>query len=578
MYKDVFDIWYKGVTEDERAELDAIRNNDAEIKERFGSELAFGTAGMRGEVGLGTNRMNNYTVARATEGVGKYVCSLGDEAQKRGVVVSYDTRRFSREFALNVAEVLSAYGVKTYLFEDVRPVPMCSFAVRYYGAVAGIMITASHNPKEYNGYKVYGEDGAQMAPEPTAVVVGFIKEISDYFAVKRTKIDPRDFVKGKSGYNLNSYVEVIGSALDEQYFAELQKLMLAPEVIARRGKDLKLVYTPVHGAGYMPVTTMFRRLGINATVVKEQANPDTEFPTVKVPNPENADTLSMGIALGNEIGADVVLGTDPDSDRLGVAVRDDKGEFVLLTGNQIGVMLLDYIITRRIESSAMPPHPALVKTIVTTTLADRIANSHGVTVFNVLTGFKFIGEKIKEWEASGEYSYIFGFEESYGSLAGTYARDKDAVMASLLFAEMTMYLEEKGVGVYGRLKQIFAEYGTYVEKNSSVAYKGLAGMETMAAVMAKLRSETVRDLGGEKVEAVSDYLSSVTTYADGRQEAITLPKSDVEYFRLSDGQFVCVRPSGTEPKLKVYVLVFDKDADSATAKATRVDEAIKALL
>ncbi len=578
MYKDVFDIWYKGVTEDERAELDAIRNNDAEIKERFGSELAFGTAGMRGEVGLGTNRMNNYTVARATEGVGKYVCSLGDEAQKRGVVVSYDTRRFSREFALNVAEVLSAYGVKTYLFEDVRPVPMCSFAVRYYGAVAGIMITASHNPKEYNGYKVYGEDGAQMAPEPTAVVVGFIKEISDYFAVKRTKIDPRDFVKGKSGYNLNSYVEVIGSALDEQYFAELQKLMLAPEVIARRGKDLKLVYTPVHGAGYMPVTTMFRRLGINATVVKEQANPDTEFSTVKVPNPENADTLSMGIALGNEIGADVVLGTDPDSDRLGVAVRDDKGEFVLLTGNQIGVMLLDYIITRRIESSAMPPHPALVKTIVTTTLADRIANSHGVTVFNVLTGFKFIGEKIKEWEASGEYSYIFGFEESYGSLAGTYARDKDAVMASLLFAEMTMYLEEKGVGVYGRLKQIFAEYGTYVEKNSSVAYKGLAGMETMAAVMAKLRSETVRDLGGEKVEAVSDYLSSVTTYADGRQEAITLPKSDVEYFRLSDGQFVCVRPSGTEPKLKVYVLVFDKDADSATAKATRVDEAIKALL
>ncbi len=263
---------------------------------------------------------------------------------------------------------------------------------------------------------------------------------------------------------------------------------------------------------------------------------------------------------------------------MGVAVRDDKGEFVLLTGNQIGVMLLDYIITRRIESSAMPPHPALVKTIVTTTLADRIANSHGVTVFNVLTGFKFIGEKIKEWEASGEYSYIFGFEESYGSLAGTYARDKDAVMASLLFAEMTMYLEEKGVGVYGRLKQIFAEYGTYVEKNSSVAYKGLAGMETMAAVMAKLRSETVRDLGGEKVEAVSDYLSSVTTYADGRQEAITLPKSDVEYFRLSDGQFVCVRPSGTEPKLKVYVLVFDKDADSATAKATRVDEAIKALL
>lgn len=571
MCTDVFKVWYNGVTDEERKELDAISGDEREIKERFGMELAFGTAGMRGEVGLGTNRMNGYTVGRATEGLAKYVSSLGAEAKKRGVVIAYDTRRFSREFALNAAEVLSAYGVKTYIFEDVRPVPMCSFSVRRYGAVAGIMITASHNPKEYNGYKVYGDDGAQMAPEATAKVVEYIKGIDDYFSVKREHISPETFVKGKSGYNLNSYVEVIGESTDKAYFDELEKLLLSPDVIKRRGKDLKLVYTPVHGAGYMPVTEMFRRLGINASVVEEQANPDTEFSTVKVPNPENADTLSMGIALGNKIGADVVLGTDPDSDRLGVAVRNDDGNFVLLTGNQIGVMLLDYIITRRTETGTMPKNPALVKTIVTTTLADKIAEANGVTTFNVLTGFKFIGEKIKEWEASGEYSYIFGFEESYGSLAGTYARDKDAVMASVMFAEMTMYLEEKGIGVYGRLKQIFDEYGTHVERNSSVTYKGLAGMEIMAGVMAKLRATEVKELGGELVEAVSDYLARKTVYADGRIEDITLPKSDVLYYRLTDGQFVCVRPSGTEPKLKIYVLAHSE------SKANELEQAIKNL-
>lgn len=575
MYKDVFEQWYGKVTEVERAELDSFRNDEKEIKERFGAELKFGTAGMRGEVGLGTNRMNGYTVGRATEGVAKYVVSLGEEAKKRGVVISYDTRRFSREFALNAAEVLSAYGVKVYLFEDVRPVPICSFAVRRFGAVAGIMITASHNPKEYNGYKVYGDDGAQMAPEATAVVVGYINEIADYFAVKRAHIDPATFVKGKSGYNLDAHVEVVGSAVDEDYFAEVEKLLLSRDVIKRRGKDLKLVYTPVHGAGYMPVTTMFRRLGVNVAVVEEQVAPDTEFSTVRVPNPENADTLAMGVALGNKIGADVVLGTDPDSDRLGVAVRNREGEFVLLTGNQIGVMLLDYIITRRKETGTMPHSPALVKTIVTTTMADRIAVANGVTVFNVLTGFKFIGEKIKEWEAGGEYSYIFGFEESYGSLAGTYARDKDAVMASVLFAEMTMYLEEKGIGVYGRLEQLFAEYGRYVESNSSVTYKGLDGMAKMASVTAKLRATEVKELGGEPVEAVSDYLTGIKTYADGRTEKIDLPKSDVIYYSFADGQFACVRPSGTEPKLKTYVLVYSDTADSATAKAQRVEASLK---
>ncbi len=578
MYKETFTYWLNNVLEEERAELEAIANNELEIKERFALELAFGTAGMRGEVGLGTYRMNTYTVRRATEGVAKYLVSLGREAMERGVVISYDTRRYSREFALSVAEVLTAYGINGYLFEDVRPVPMCSYAVRKLGAEVGVMITASHNPKEYNGYKVYGADGAQMSPESTKKVVAFIEEITDPFSVKYTPIGMDKFPKNVEGVKISDTVEIIGKSVDEGYFKSLEKLSLSPEIIKERGKDIKLVYTPIHGAGYYPVTTMFRRLGINATVVEEQANPDTEFSTVKVPNPENADTLSMGVALGNKIGASVVLGTDPDSDRLGVAVRDDEGEFVLLTGNQIGILLLDYILSKKLEDGAMPSNGAVVKTIVTSTLADRLATKRGATVFNVLTGFKFIGEKIKEWEESGDYTYLFGFEESYGSLIGTHARDKDAVIASITFAEMLMYLEAKGSGVYQRLEEIFAEFGYYSENNTSITYKGLSGMSDMKKVMDTLRAKTIKKLGTEEVLAVSDYLKGETVKANGEKEAITLPKSDVVYLRLSDGQFVCIRPSGTEPKLKIYVLVFAETKDDATRKSAYLMSETKKLL
>ena len=578
MYKKTFESWYANVTEQERKELDLIKGNDNEIKERFQLNLAFGTAGMRGEVGLGTFRMNAYTVKRATEGVAKYLISLGQEAMDRGVVIAYDTRRFSREFALNVAEVLTYYKIKGYLFEDVRPVPMCSYSVRALGAEVGVMITASHNPKEYNGYKVYGADGAQMSPESTAKVVKFIEEITDPFSVKYTPIDSSKFPKGVEGVSVSDYVTIVGKSVDEGYFEELLKLSLSPEIVKERGKDIKLVYTPIHGAGYYPVTTMFSRLGINATVVEEQACPDTEFSTVRVPNPENADTLSMGVALGNKIGADVVLGTDPDSDRLGVAVRDDKGEFVLLTGNQIGVLLLDYILSKMIDDGVLPSNGAVVKTIVTSTLADRLATKRGAKVFNVLTGFKFIGEKIKEWEESGEYTYLFGFEESYGSLIGTHARDKDAVIASVTFAEMLMYLESKGSGVYQRLQEIFSEFGYYSEANTSITYKGLSGMSDMKKVMDNLRTKSIKEIGGEKVLAVSDYLKGIKVNANGEKEAITLPKSDVVYLELSDGQFICIRPSGTEPKLKIYVLIFDKDRESATIKSASLMSATKKLL
>ena len=578
MYKKTFEHWYNNVSASEKAELEAIRENDNEIKERFSLDLAFGTAGMRGEVGLGTYRMNAYTVKRATEGVAKYLISLGKEAMERGVVIAYDTRRFSREFALNVAEVLTYYKIKSYLFEDVRPVPMCSYSVRALGAEVGVMITASHNPKEYNGYKVYGPDGAQMSPESTKKVVKFIEEVTDPFRVKFTPLKMSNFPKGEEGVRISDYVTTIGKSVDEGYFTALQKLSLCPEIVKERGKDIKLVYTPIHGAGYYPVTTMFNRLGINATVVAEQANPDTEFSTVKVPNPENADTLSMGVALGNKIGADVVLGTDPDSDRLGVAVRDDRGEFVLLTGNQIGVLLLDYILSKKIEDGTLPSNGAVVKTIVTSTLADRLATKRGATVFNVLTGFKFIGEKIKEWEDSGEYTYLFGFEESYGSLIGTHARDKDAVIASLFFAEMLMYLESKGSGVYQRLQEIFAEFGYYSEANTSITYKGLSGMSDMKKVMDALREKKITSIGGEEVYSVADYLKGVKVYPSGKEETITLPKSDVVYLELADGQFICIRPSGTEPKLKIYVLIFASGRDEATAKSANLMSATKKLL
>ena len=578
MYKKTFDHWYESVTDVERAELECIKDNDNEIKERFSLNLAFGTAGMRGEVGLGTFRMNVYTVRRATEGVAKYIISLGKDAMERGVVIAYDTRRFSREFALAVAEVLTYYKVKGYLFEDVRPVPMCSYSVRALGAEVGVMITASHNPKEYNGYKVYGPDGAQMSPESTKKVVAFIEDVVDPFEVKYTPIPMDKFPKGVENVALSDYVTIVGKSVDEGYFEALSKLSLSPSIVKERGKDIKLVYTPIHGAGYYPVTTMFNRMGINATVVSEQANPDTEFSTVRVPNPENADTLSMGVALGNKIGADVVLGTDPDSDRLGVAVRDDKGEFVLLSGNQIGVLLLDYILTRKIEEGTMPLNGAVVKTIVTSTLADRLATKRGATVFNVLTGFKFIGEKIKEWEESGKYTYLFGFEESYGSLIGTHARDKDAVIASLFFAEMLMYLESKGSGVYNRLQEIFKEFGYYSEANTSVAYKGLSGMSDMKKVMDSLRTKTITSLGNEKVLSVSDYLKGERVTTGGQIEKITLPKSDVVYLELEEGQFVCIRPSGTEPKLKIYVLVFEDSQEKATTKSAYLMAETKKLL
>ena len=575
MTRSIFDVWYNSVSETERQELDAIKNNPDEINDRFAAPLAFGTAGMRGVVGLGTYRMNVYTVARATAGLAAFINSVGKDKAERGVVISYDTRRFSLEFAKKAAEVLSAAGIKVHLFDNVHPVPMCSYAIRRLNAFAGIMITASHNPKEYNGYKVYGEDGAQMSPEDTAVVVRYINAIEDYFSVKCDNLAFPDDLNGLDNVKINDFVTIIGKSVDEDYYAEISKLSLSPEAVKKYGKNLKLVYTPIHGSGYIPVTTVLDRMGINVTCVKEQTRFDTEFSTVPIPNPENPQALQMGIELGNEIGADVVIGTDPDCDRMGLAVRDDTGSFRLLNGNQIGALLLDYIITRLTESGTMPKNPAVVKTIVTTTLADRIAKTANVKVFNVLTGFKFIGEKIKEWEKSGEYTFLFGYEESYGYLRGTHARDKDAVVASMLTAEMVCYYESVDKGLYKRLTELFDKFGYYREEVASIAYKGVTAMSDMAAAMSALRAKTIRSLAGYDVLAVSDYLKGVTVNENGTEEPTNLPKSDVLKFILENEQFVCVRPSGTEPKLKIYVLCYDSDAEKAKLKAEKLMTAIR---
>ena len=552
-YNQTYSQWLQSdeLTKEEKARLASL--SEDEKKEMFFCPLQFGTAGMRGVLDLGTNRMNVFTVKRATQGLARYVKTLGKEAMNRGVVISYDTRRYSSEFAIRVAKVLAHSGINAYLFNAVHPVPMCSFAIRHLGAIAGVMITASHNPKIYNGYKVYGEDGAQMSPESTDKVVEFIDK-TPYFGIKEAQVDlTADNIKGLDNVKVHPHITVIGDSVDNAYFDTISKLSLSPEAVEKFGKNVKIVYTPVHGSGYVPVTRILSRMGITVNVVKEQAWPDTEFSTVRVPNPEEADTLRLGVELANKIGSDVVIGTDPDADRMGIAIRNDDGKFVLLNGNQIGVLLANYIFLRKNETSTMPSNGALVKTIVTTELARALATSYGVTTFDVLTGFKFIGEKIKEWEQSGEYTYLFGFEESYGSLVGTHARDKDAVVASMMFAEMVCYFDSVGKRVYDVLQGIYNQFGYYVEKARSIAFGGLDGMQKMADIMTQIRSSSFTEIAGTKVLAQSDFVTRKKTYADGKIEDIELPKTNAFKLHLENGDWICVRPSGTEPKLKFYV-------------------------
>lgn len=565
-YQSIYEAWLADprLAESDRAELASIAGDEKEKEYRFGGELAFGTAGMRGIIGCGMNMMNVYTVMRATQGLSEYIRTLPAADRAKGVVISYDTRRNSRLFAEKAAGVLAKNGIKAYLFDDVHPVPMLSYAVRYLGTVAGIMITASHNPKEYNGYKVYGEDGAQMSPEATEIVVGFIEKITDYLSV--------------TGEENSPLIVPVPKEVDDTYIEALKKLTLSKEAVAKCGKDLKLVYTPVHGSGYVPVTRILKELGINVTVVKEQTTKDTEFSTVAVPNPEFKETLSMGIALANKIDADVVFGTDPDSDRLGVAVKDDRGEFVALSGNQVGILLLDYILTRLKEENALPANAAVVKSFVTTGMAKAICSDFSVALFETPVGFKFIGEKIKEWEADGSHTFVFGFEESCGYLRGTHARDKDAVVASMLCAEMVCYYTYLGKTVWNRLQEIYAKYGFVLDKNESIQYAGLNAMKEMNAVVDALKTVNVKAFGPFAVEAVRDYSADVRRTADGKTEPLNIPKCNCVYYELAGGSFVCVRPSGTEPKLKIYYSIKAPSEAEAEQALSAAKASVKELL
>ncbi len=569
-YKQTYLGWLtdERLNEEAREELMAIKGNEEEVEYSFGAELEFGTAGMRGVIGYGTNKMNVYTVSRATQGLSEFIKSLGDDAMERGVVISYDTRLKSEEFAHAAAEVLAANNIKAYVFDDVHPVPMLSFAVRALGTTAGIMITASHNPKQYNGYKVYGADGAQMSPEDTKIVVDSISKITDYLGVSKPTAEEK-----------KAYIKSVPSKVDKKYYKELKKLTLSKKAVKACGKDLKLVYTPVHGSGYIPVTTILKKIGINATVVEEQVKKDTDFSTVQVPNPEFKETLSMGIALAQKIGATVVFGTDPDSDRLGVAVKNDEGEFEALSGNQVGILLLDYILTRLKEDDALPENAAVVKSFVTTGMAKAICQNFGVELFEVPVGFKFIGEKIKLWERDHSHTYVFGFEESCGYLRGTHARDKDAVVASMLCAEMVCYYTYKGTTVFDRLNEIYKTYGYVLDCNVSIQYKGLNAMKEMNGVVNALKLDPVKQFGIYEVASFRDYSSDTKIdMVTGEKSAIGSPKTNCVYYELKNGSFVCVRPSGTEPKLKIYYSVKANNKADAEMALEKLKAAVQELL
>lgn len=573
-FSEIYENWLndKRLNPEAKKELEGIKDNKEEIEYRFGAELEFGTAGMRGIIGYGTNMMNVYTVKRATQGLAEFIKTLPESANalSRGVVISYDTRLKSDEFARAAAEVLAANGIKAYLFSDVHPVPMLSFAVRNLNTIAGIMVTASHNPKQYNGYKVYGEDGAQMSPEDTDVVVSFIKKITDYLGTPSPTEE-----------QAKKLIKPVPAKVDKKYYKELKKLTLSKRAVKECGKDLKLVYTPVHGSGYIPVTTILKKIGINATVVKEQTTKDTDFSTVEVPNPEFKETLSMGIALAKKIGATVVFGTDPDSDRLGVAVKNGEGEFEALSGNQVGILLLDYILTRLKEEDALPKNAAVVKSFVSTGMAKAICKQFGVELFETPVGFKFIGEKIKLWEKDRSHTYVFGFEESCGYLRGTHARDKDAVVASMLCAEMVCYYTYIGKTVFQRLQEIYDTYGYVLDSNISIPFKGLNAMKDMNAVVDGLKTTPVTKFDIYEVAAVRDYSSNTKTdLTTGTKSEIGSPLTNCVYYELENGSFICVRPSGTEPKLKIYFSVkahHKADAEAALEKMkSAVNEIIKA--
>ena len=567
-YKEVYEQWLSNPYFDEatKEELKNIAEDDNEIKERFYMDLEFGTAGLRGIIGAGTNRMNIYVVRRATQGLANYIAKVDKKSQ--GVAIAYDSRHMSPEFAEEAALCLAANGIKAYIFESLRPTPELSFAVRHLGCVAGINVTASHNPPEYNGYKVYWEDGAQITPPHDSGIMGEVKSISDWNTVKT--IDKAEAEKA-------GLFQVIGKEVDDAYMAELKKQVLHMDAIKAEGKNLKVVYTPLHGTGNIPARRILKELGFeNVYVVKEQELPDGDFPTVSYPNPEAAEAFELGLKLAKEVDADLVLATDPDADRLGVRVKDKNGEYHDLTGNMSGCLLANYEISqKKAINGSLPEDGALIKTIVTTNLADAIAKGYGVKLIEVLTGFKFIGQQILGFEQSGKGSYLFGFEESYGCLIGTYARDKDAIVATMALCEAAAYYKTQGKTLWEAMIEMYEQFGYYKDAIQSVTMKGIEGLQKIQEIMNSLRQNPPAEFAGHKVVAVRDYKAdTITDVATGAVKPTGLPNSNVLYYELTDDAWVCVRPSGTEPKVKFYYGVKGTSLADADEKSDIMGKAV----
>jgi phosphoglucomutase len=567
-YKEVYEQWLSNPYFDDatKEELKNIAEDDNEIKERFYMDLEFGTAGLRGIIGAGTNRMNIYVVRRATQGLANYIAKVDKKSQ--GVAIAYDSRHMSPEFAEEAALCLAANGIKAYIFESLRPTPELSFAVRHLGCAAGINVTASHNPPEYNGYKVYWEDGAQITPPHDSGIMGEVKSISDWNTVKT--MDKAEAEKA-------GLFQVIGKEVDDAYMAELKKQVLHMDAIEAEGKNLKIVYTPLHGTGNIPARRILKELGFeNVYVVKEQELPDGDFPTVSYPNPEAAEAFELGLKLAKEVDADLVLATDPDADRLGVRVKDKNGEYHDLTGNMSGCLLANYEISqKKAINGSLPEDGALIKTIVTTNLADAIAKGYGVKLIEVLTGFKFIGQQILGFEQSGKGSYLFGFEESYGCLIGTYARDKDAIVATMALCEAAAYYKTQGKTLWDAMIEMYEQFGYYKDAIQSVTMKGIEGLQKIQEIMNSLRQNPPAEFAGHKVTAVRDYKAdTITDVATGAVKPTGLPNSNVLYYELTDDAWVCVRPSGTEPKVKFYYGVKGTSLEDADKKSETMGKAV----
>ena len=571
-YKEIYNQWLENPYFDEttKDELKAIKDDENEIKERFYMDLEFGTAGLRGIIGAGTNRMNIYVVRRATQGLANYIAKVDKKSQ--GVAIAYDSRHMSPEFAQEAALCLAANGIKAYIFETLRPTPELSFAVRHLGCVAGINVTASHNPPEYNGYKVYWEDGAQITPPHDSGIMGEVKAISDWNTVKT--MDKEEAVKA-------GLFEVIGQAVDDAYMAELKKQIIHMDAIEAEGRNLEIVYTPLHGTGNIPARRILKELGFeNVYVVPEQELPNGDFPTVSYPNPEAAEAFELGLKLAKEVDADIVLATDPDADRLGVRVKDKNGEYHDLTGNMSGCLLANYELSqRKAVNGSLPEDGALVKTIVTTNLADAIAKGYNVKLIEVLTGFKYIGQQILGFENSGKGTYLFGFEESYGCLIGTYARDKDAIVATMALCEAAAYYKTQGKTLWDAMIDMYEEFGYYKDAIQAVTMKGIEGLQKIQEIMTTLRQNPPADFAGHKVTAVRDYkLDEITDLATGEKKSTGLPNSNVLYYELTDDAWVCVRPSGTEPKVKFYYGVKGTSLADADEKSDAMGKAVLAMV